>query len=75
MSAGPYKACGTSKDTTPYVYGIEGPGTGFGYYAWLLFPENTFATSAEAEKVARLMNLAFAEGQKARSQEIKDLLG
>jgi len=71
----PYSACGTSKETEPFIYGIKGPGRGLGYYGWYLFPENTFATHEEAEKTARLMNLAFHEGQRARSQEIKKLIG
>ncbi|CAB4157901.1 hypothetical protein UFOVP681_53 [uncultured Caudovirales phage] len=74
MSDGPYEACHTSKDTAPYLYGIDGPGQGLGYYAWLLFPGNTFATMEDAAKAARLMNLAFSEGQKERSRQIKELL-
>lgn len=72
--SGPYDVCGTSKDDEPYVYGVSGPGEGLGYHAWYLYPENTFETQSEAAKVARLMNLAFREGQKNRSREIRELL-
>jgi hypothetical protein len=71
---GPYSACHTSKDEPPYLYGIDGPGDGLGYYAWLGYPQNTFSSLEEAEKVARLMNLAFEQGKRARSAEIKGLL-
>lgn len=75
MSGGrPYTACGTSKDTDPYVYGVSGPGKGLGYYGWYLHPENTFATHEDAEKAARLMNLAFEEGRKAKAREIREAL-
>lgn len=72
---GPYEACHTSKDTEPYAYSVSGPGNGIGYYCWVLYPKNTFASFEEAEKAARLMNLAFREGQAERSRQIKDLLG
>jgi len=75
MADGPYEACHTSKDTEPFVYGISGPGNGLGYYAWLGYPQNTFATFEEAEKTARMMNLAFREGQSERSRKIKELIG
>lgn len=71
---GPYTACHTSKDDPPYLYGVDGPGCGIGYHAWLGQPQNTFATMEEAEKVARLMNLAFMEGQRNRSHKIRELL-
>lgn len=74
-ATGPYEACHTSKDDTPFVYGISGPGNGLGYYAWYLSPQNTFSDFEGAVNVARLMNLAFAEGQKHRSAQIKELLG
>ncbi len=74
MTEGPYSACNTSKDYEPRVYGISGPGNGLGYYAWLLFPENTFERHEDAEKVARMMNLAFAEGQRDRAKAIAELL-
>jgi hypothetical protein len=68
-----YKPCPTGADTQPTI-GIEGPGVGLGYDAWYLFPENTFAVQEEAEKVARLMNLAYEEGQKAKAAEIRSAL-
>lgn len=74
MTDAPYHPCSTSKDDEPYLFGIDGPGEGLGYFAWLLYPQNTFPTRAVAEQTARLMNLAFAEGMKARSRQIKDLL-
>ena len=74
MSDGPYRSCSTSKDTQPYSWGIEGPGNGLGFRAWYLYPENTFPTPDLADQAARMMNLAFAEGQKARSAEIRSLL-
>lgn len=74
-TAGPYEACHTSKDDKPYRYGVSGPGAGLGYHAWLGYPQNFFDTYEEAEKVARMMNIAFAEGQKKRSQQIKELIG
>lgn len=72
MSDGPYETCFTSSDDA--IYGVKGPGDGLGYYAWYLHPENTFGSFEEAEKAARLMNMAFAEGKKHRSREIKALL-
>ena len=71
---GPYEACHTSKDTQPYAYGIEGPGSGLGYHAWLGYPQNTFTSFEEAEKAARLMNLAFNMGKAERSRQIRELL-
>jgi hypothetical protein len=73
--SGPYEACHTSKDTKPYVYGVEGPGHGFGYHAWLGYPQNTFPTFEEAERAARLMNMAYEQGMAARSRQIKGLIG
>lgn len=73
MSDGPYSACLTSSNDKS-IYGISGPGYGLGYYAWLGYPQNTFPSFEDAEKTARLMNLAFKEGQRNRSRQIKDLL-
>ncbi|MDX5412839.1 MAG: hypothetical protein LPK02_07305 [Rhodobacterales bacterium] len=75
VADGPYEACNTSKHTEPYVYGVSGPGCGLGYHAWLGYPHNTFSTFEEAEKAARMMNMAFRAGQDARSAEIKRLIG
>lgn len=72
---GPYRACHTSKDEPPFVYGVAGPGDGLGHHAWYGHPRNTFATFEEAEKAARLMNLAFREGEKHRGREIARLIG
>jgi hypothetical protein len=74
QDTGPYSACHTSKDTEPYVYGIAGPGSGLGYHAWLGYPQNTFPTYEEAEKTARMMNIAFLEGKRERSRQIRELL-
>lgn len=71
---GPYKACHTSKVRQPYLYGVEGPGHGLGYHAWLCYPQNTFATFVEAEKAARMMNLAYRAGGAARGRAIAELL-
>lgn len=71
---GPYTACHTSKDTEPFVYGVKGPGQGLGYHAWLGYPQNTFSTFEEAEKVARMMNIAFGAGLAERSRQIRELL-
>lgn len=75
QKAGPYEACLTGKETPPYPHGISGPGPGLGYHAWQGYPENTFPTREEAEKVARLMNIAFREGVRERSRQIRDLIG
>lgn len=72
--SGPYSACHTSKDHLPYVYGVSGPGSGLGYTAWLGYPQNTFSCMEDAEKAARLMNLAYAQGQAQRGRAIKALL-
>jgi hypothetical protein len=69
---GPYESYRTS--STDALWGIKEPGTGRGYYAWLLYPQNTFSTVEEADKAARLMNIAYKEGQRSRSREIKYLL-
>ncbi len=71
---GPYAACSTSRADDPTVWGVDGPGGGFGYHAWYLHPENTFPTLEGAQNAARLMNIAFAQGKKARSGEIAALL-
>ena len=71
---GPYEACHTSKDDEPYLYGIDGPGDGIGYRAWYLYPQNTFTSMEDAEKAARLMNMAFAAGLRERSRQIRELL-
>lgn len=72
---GPYLACHTSKDDRPYVYGVSGPGNGLGFHAWLGYPQNTFETMEDAEKAARMMNMAFREGQAERGRAMKALLG
>lgn len=72
--SGPYEACHALKDDKPYVYGIEGPGAGLGYHSWYGYPQNTFATMEEAEKAARLMNIAFHQGELARARAIGALL-
>lgn len=73
-ASGPYSACGTSKDDPPYLYGVDGPGDGIGYHAWLGHPENTFTTREEAEKAARLMNIAFKAGMAERSRQFREVL-
>lgn len=72
---GPFKACATGKPDAPYTFGVEGPGEGLGYHAWYLNPENTFPDLAEAEKVARMMNIAYHQGMLARSRQIRELIG
>lgn len=74
MTEGPYKACHTSKEKAPYLYGVEGPGNGLGYHAWLGYPKNTFLTYEAAEQTARMMNLAFGMGKVERSRQIRELL-
>lgn len=69
-----YKPCCTGAEQQPTI-GIEGPGVGLGYHAWYLFPENTFTSNEDAEKAARLMNLAFEEGQRAKLLEIRRVMG
>lgn len=72
---GPYKACHTSKDDSPYVYGIDGPGNGIGYHAWFRNPENTFMSMNDAERVAKLMNMAYAQGILKNQKDVKEVLG
>lgn len=69
----PYEACSTS--SAEPIFGVSGPGNGLGYYAWYGYPENTFPTYDEAEKAARMMNIAFNAGLVTRSRQIKELLG
>jgi hypothetical protein len=69
---GPYEPCHTS--VKELIYGVQGPGDGLGYYAAYHAPENTFLSWEEAEKVARMMNIAFRCGQRDRSEAIKKLL-
>lgn len=71
---GPYRACNTSKDIEPFVYGVAGPGNGLGYHAWLGYPQNTFDSFEQAEKTARMMNIAFLEGKRERSRQIRELI-
>lgn len=80
MKDGPYEAgwngsAGEQVDAG-YCGGwtVEGPGDGIGYHAWYLNPQNTLASQEEAEKVARLMNLAFREGERKRARDIRGLL-
>ena len=68
-----YKPCGTGAEQQPTI-GIEGPGTGLGYHGWYLFPQFTFDNHADAEKAARLMNLAFEEGRMAKAAEIRRVM-
>lgn len=74
----PYRACWTGNvepsQSHPNLFGVEGPGNGLGHYAWLGYPENTFPTMEAAEQAARLMNLAFQQGELARAWAIKGLL-
>ena len=70
---GPYRAEGSSSPEV--IFTIAGPGRGLGYYAWRSHPENTFKELEDAMKAARLMNLAYQEGKRERSREIKELIG
>lgn len=74
MSEGPYSACLTGKDTEPAVYGVSGPGNDLGYHGWYLCPENTFPTREAAEQAARMMNIAFRQGELRRAGQIRELL-
>lgn len=75
---GPYKAIWTGNSepsqSHPNMFGVEGPGPGLGFYAWLGYPQNTLPTMEAAEQAARLMNLAFKEGESARGRAIADML-
>lgn len=73
MSDGPYEACHTSSPDA--IFGVSGPGEGLGYYAWYQYPSNTFTSYAAADQAARMMNMAFARGKRARSEEIRELIG
>lgn len=74
MNKKPYTVIFTGSESPETRYGIDGPGQGFGYHAWYLFPENTFSTKEDAEKAARMMNTAFVEGQREKARTIRELL-
>ena len=68
---------------TPYVaivgsdnmHTIEGPGTGFGYYAGTLWPAWRLSSKADAEAAALIANEAYRMGRESMRQDINDLLG
>jgi hypothetical protein len=70
-----YKAS-TDSDGKFYCQGPEEGNTAyFGYHGGYLFPESRFETREEADKVAKLLNKAFATGQEAAKAAIRGALG
>lgn len=53
----------------------DGPGDGCGYYNGTSRPSLRCDTQEEAEKLARIANIAYAEGYKAAQLDIKKALG
>lgn len=72
-----------SDPTGPYEAGynnenrlcVRGPGAGLGYYSGTLWSGLICDTEAEAERAARIANIAYAEGAAAARTAIRKALG
>lgn len=56
-------------------FGIDGPGNRLGWDPHSRSSERTFTDQATADKVADLMNLAYAQGRASLAREFNKLLG
>jgi hypothetical protein len=72
MTDKPYTA-GYGHDNKYYVNG-PAPGGECSYYGGTLYPSLRFDTVEEAERAAKLANIAFEQGKEALRCEIKALL-
>lgn len=59
-------------DSRPYV---QGPGPGLDYYGGTLWRELRFVRPEDAERAARIANIAYAEGYGKAQQDIQKALG
>jgi len=69
----PYKCSGITNAEGRYF--VEGPGNGFGYYAYTLWPEFASDTEDGAKRDARIANTAFREGYEQAQRDIRKALG
>lgn len=56
----------------PYV---DGPGDGLGYYGHTLWPNLSFNDVENAERAAKIANIAFGQGYLKAQQDIRKALG
>lgn len=66
-----YKAAGNNEGL-PFV---EGPGNGLGYYSHTLCPELTCGNDEEAERAAKIANIAYGVGYAKAQRDIRKALG
>jgi hypothetical protein len=71
MSEPKYQARHNSEGL-PYV---DGPGDGLGYYAHTLNPGLTCVTKEEAERAAKIANIAYERGYWRAQLDIRKSLG
>lgn len=68
---GPYKAA-RGNDQKEYV---DGPGEGLGYYLGTLWASLRFDDVKNAERAAKIANLAYREGYEQAQHDIRKALG
>lgn len=68
---GPYEVR-TGSDNKLYV---DGPGNGLGYSSGTLWPSLRFKDREEAERAARVANIAYHQGKEKARGEIRAALG
>lgn len=71
MSDNPYKAA-HRHEGMPCV---QGPGNGLGYYGHTLWPNLTCDTDKEAERAAKIANIAYRAGYNQAQSDIQRVLG
>jgi hypothetical protein len=57
-----------------YLY-VDGPGDGLGFYSHTLWPNLSFKDKENAERAAKIANIAFEQGYLEAQQNIKKALG
>ncbi|MCK4790222.1 MAG: hypothetical protein KAV87_41165 [Desulfobacteraceae bacterium] len=54
---------------------VRGPGNGLGYHSHALYPQLNCRDSDEAERAAKIANIAYEEGYNTAQQDMRKSMG
>ena len=69
----PYRSSINGNEKVEYC--VDGPGNGFGYNSWYLYPNYQFSDVDLAEHVSEMCNEAYRQGFLKAQKQIRESLG